>query len=374
MSRLRPQFVCMKRAASVGWTEPDSAKAIASASPRPYKHLMQILRFLLPLVLVIGPFYCLDHGAAYISLVIIFGVLPILDALIGAQPEWSEPVQANAGQRGLYRWMPWLIVPVLYALVAWGVWKAPSLTGWQVFWLSLSIGTATGGIGITTAHELGHRPQKAERFLSQLLLVLVGYGHFFVEHNRGHHARIGTRDDPATARRDETVYAFWLRSLWFSFAHAVHLERMRRDHQGQSVVHDRVWQLTLASIAFAMLAWMLGGWIGLALFLGQALMAVLLLETVNYLEHYGLTREKGQKVTHVHSWDCNAFLSNSFLFNLERHADHHAHPERPYEALRPTADSPQLPQGYTAMILLSLLPPLWRWVVHPRLDAYQGQA
>jgi alkane 1-monooxygenase len=233
--------------------------------------------------------------------------------------------------------------------------------------LAASVGTATGGIGITAAHEMGQRASVLDRALAQIGLALVGYGHFYIEHNRGHHVRVGTVDDPATARFGENVYAFWLRSLAGSFRHALKLEAMRRGHRGQGVLHDRVWQLTALSAGYAAAAWAFAGWAGLAFWVLQALIAVLLLETTNYLEHYGLRRERGQPVGPQHSWDSDQWLSNAFLFNLERHADHHAHPERPFEALRATPAAVQLPMGYAGMVVLAWLPPLWRAVMHPRL-------
>jgi alkane 1-monooxygenase len=139
-------------------------------------------------------------------------------------------------------------------------------------------------------------------------------------------------------------------------------------------LHDRVWLLTALSFVLAALSFAVSGRAGIVLFSIQALMAVLLLETVNYIEHYGLSRKKGERVNTSHSWDNDAWLSNAFLFNLQRHADHHAHPERPYEALRPTASSPQLPCGYSALVVLALCPPLWRAVMHPRLARYAASA
>jgi alkane 1-monooxygenase len=336
--------------------------------------MAQILRFSLSLLLISTPFSAWAlYGRTVDALVWSFVILPALDMLFRAKPAWSVARPVDSPTRPAFQWVTWVTVPSLYALVAWGVQLAPSLSTTQLVVLALSIGTATGGIGITVAHEMGHRAGRTDRTLSQVLLVLVAYGHFYVEHNRGHHARIGTREDPATARRNETVYAFWARSIFFSFAHALKLEAMRRQRLGLSVLHDRVWQLSALTVLPAAGSYAWAGAAGLAMFALQAAFAVLLLESTNYIEHYGLTRAKGEKVDDRHSWDCDNFFSNSFLFNLERHADHHAHPERPYESLRATATSPQLPTGYSGMILLSLVPPLWRAVMHPRIDAYQQQ-
>jgi alkane 1-monooxygenase len=335
---------------------------------------MNGLRFLLALLLIIGPWHWFQKGLPWMTLLLVYAVLPLLDALIGPRPSWSAPAASTNAQRSWVAWLPRVTVPGLYALVIWGVSVAPELSPAALLLLAASVGTATGGIGITAAHEMGHRPGRLDRGLAQIGLALVGYGHFYIEHNRGHHVRIGTRDDPATARFGENVYAFWVRSLHGSFAHALKLEVMRREHRGLSVLHDRVWQLTALSAAYAALACVLAGWAGLVFWVLQALIAVLLLETTNYLEHYGLTRERGHPVAHAHSWDGDQWLSNAFLFNLERHADHHAHPERPFEALRATPAAPQLPYGYATMVLLAWVPPLWRAVMHPRLAKVQTAA
>jgi alkane 1-monooxygenase len=225
---------------------------------------------------------------------------------------------------------------------------------------TLSVGLATGGAGITIAHELGHKRPALDRLLSRVLLVTVAYGHFTVEHNRGHHVRVATPEDPASARYGEAFWAFLPRTLAGSLAHAWALDR-------REVLWS--WAATLA-IAAALGA--AGGPLAVAFFIGQAAMAVTLLEAVNYIEHYGLARRRladgrYERPAARHAWDAYEWLSNSFLVHLQRHADHHLNPMRSYAALQPQADSPKLPMGYPGMVPLAFVPPLWFAVMNPRV-------
>jgi alkane 1-monooxygenase len=201
----------------------------------------------------------------------------------------------------------------------------------------------------------------------------VCYGHFFVEHVRGHHVRVATPDDPATAPRGMNVYRFIVRSVVGSLMHAWRLEALRLAQRGLSAWHRSNWVLTgsLMSAALGAMAAWLGGWSGLLLFALQAAVAVVLLEIINYIEHYGLQRHRieghYEPVREQHSWNADFIVSNWILFNLQLHSDHHAHMRRPYEQLRTVHDAPQLPAGYPAMVVLALVPPLWFAAMDPRL-------
>ena len=208
----------------------------------------------------------------------------------------------------------------------------------------------------------------------------MAYGHFFVEHNRGHHARVATPADPASARLGESFYAFLPRTLWGSLKSAWELEALRLRHRGLPVFGPANENLR-AWLATALLFGALGAGFGgpaLLFLVVQAFYGITLLEVVNYLEHYGLLRPIGPdgrpvRCTPEHSWNSNHRVSNLFLFHLQRHSDHHAHPARRYQALRHFAQSPQLPSGYAGMLLLAYLPPLWRRVMDRRvLKHYEG--
>jgi alkane 1-monooxygenase len=253
-------------------------------------------------------------------------------------------------------------VPLQLGLIGWGAWLvgSGSVTGVDAVLFTLSVGLATGGAGITIAHELGHKRPALDRLLSRALLVSVSYGHFTVEHNRGHHVRVATPEDPASARFGESYWAFLPRTLAGSLRHAWELDR--REVLGS-------WAATLALAAALGAAF---GPLAVAFFFGQSAMAVVLLEAVNYIEHYGLVRRKladgrYERPAAHHAWDAYERLSNSFLVNLQRHADHHLNPMRPYAALQPQRESPRLPMGYPGMVPLAFLPPLWFAVMNPRV-------
>jgi alkane 1-monooxygenase len=227
---------------------------------------------------------------------------------------------------------------------------------------------------------LGHRRTTLERRLCKLALAQTAYGHFFVEHNRGHHVRIATPEDAASARFGESLYLFTPRSVLGGVRSAWRLEGRRLAHNGrrQLSLHNDIlnaWLLTLGLFA-ALVAWFGIGvlpWLA-----GQAVIGFCLLETVNYLEHYGLRRQKlpdgrYERVNPTHSWNSNTVVMNIFLFHLQRHSDHHVNPQRRYQALRDADEAPQLPAGYGAMMVLAMIPPLWRRVMdHRVIDHYGG--
>jgi alkane 1-monooxygenase len=236
------------------------------------------------------------------------------------------------------------------------------------------------GVAINTAHELGHKRASSERWLSRVALAQTGYGHFFIEHNRGHHVRVATPEDPASARLGESFYAFWPRTVSGSLRSAWELEKARlarMDRGPWTIRNDALsaWAMTLA--LYGALALVFGP-VVLPYLAIQAVIGFSLLEVVNYLEHYGLLRgrrEDGryERTAPEHSWNSNNVASNVLLYHLQRHSDHHANPLRRYQALRHFDEAPQLPTGYAGMIVAAALPPVWRRVMdHRVLEHYGG--
>jgi len=324
------------------------------------RHLLLIAMLALP---VIG---FLSGASGKLSLLFLV-VVAIIDALVGTRPGAARPRAWPAARQAWFSLFLYAYAVLQVALLVWslGVIAAkPSIEG--ALWLGVSIGLITSGFGITIAHELGHRPGRFDRLLSQVLLITVCYGHFYVEHNRGHHARVGTPNDPASARLGESFYAFYLRSVIGGFAHAWRLEALRLEAKGQSAFSpaNRNVVYVAAQLALCAIAFGLAGVEGALFFLFQSVVAFTLLELVNYVEHYGLTRQRNadgryEAVQAHHSWNSDTWFGNALLINLQRHSDHHADSSRPYEALRSIDSAPQLPTGYAGMILLALLPPLW---------------
>ena len=320
-------------------------------------------RFLLALTTAAAPVVGHALGQYWHAFFVFWVVVPALDLLVGRSEAPSREAEMSRLERNpFFRFVLHAWVPLQLALVGWGAWLVGSggVTGFDAMLFTLSVGLATGGIGITIGHELGHKRAARDRLLSRVLLVTVSYGHFTVEHNRGHHVRVATREDPASARYGEAFWVFLPRTLIGSLAHAWQLDR--REVLG-------AWAATFAVAAALGAAF---GPLAVAFFFGQGAMAVTLLEAVNYIEHYGLERRKladgrYERPAPRHSWDAYHWLSNAFLVNLQRHADHHVNPMRPYAALQPQEDSPKLPMGYPGMVPLAFVPPLWFAVMNRRV-------
>jgi alkane 1-monooxygenase len=312
---------------------------------------------------------------------LVFVIFPALDILIGMDPtnppdsviKWLE------GDR-YYRWCTYLFLPIQYAglIFACWLWSSGKLSTIDDIGLALTVGMVSG-IAINTAHELGHKRESTERWLSRVALAQSGYGHFFIEHNRGHHVRVATPEDPASARFGESFYAFWPRTVGGSLRSAWRLERVRLARMGRSpwtLSNDSLGAWAMSVALFAALAIVFGPVVLPYLFL-QAVIGFSLLEVVNYLEHYGLLRQRREdgryeRIRPEHSWNSNNVASNVLLYHLQRHSDHHANPVRRYQALRHVDEAPQLPTGYAGMIVLAAVPPLWRRVMDRKLLAHYG--
>jgi alkane 1-monooxygenase len=307
--------------------------------------------------------------------------LPLLDRVFGE--DFSNPPEsavAQLDQDFFYRALVWAYVPLQFLGTVLGAWLATThaLPWFGLVALVLTVG-AINGIGIGTAHELGHKKETLDRWLSKIALAPSAYGHFFVEHNRGHHKRVATPEDPASARMGESFWAFLPRSVWGSLQSAWALERERLKLQGHSVWHLQnhnlqSWGMTLVLFG-ALMAWL--GMMVLPFLVVQAVYASSMLEVVNYVEHYGLLRQKDTSGRYVrcepeHSWNSNHLVGNLLLYQLQRHSDHHAHPSRRYQALRHFEAAPQLPAGYATMISVAYCPPLWFAWMDRRLMAHYG--
>lgn len=329
----------------------------------------------LPLLLLIGATATFALGGLWTWLLpaFVFGLVPLVELFWtgnGENPRHDDP---RASDPLLEGWLWLSVVLQVGALVAYLV-LAPQLSGWAIPGAVLSMGLCCGVFGLNVGHELGHRPGRAHRWGARILMGTSLYAHFLVEHNRGHHARVATDDDPASARRGDWVYGAWLRSIPGGLRSALALEARRlRRRQGlrrwleDEVVVGLVVELGLLGAVAALSP------VAALYWLGAALVGVLLLETVNYVEHYGLRRVpdtdgRPETVGHHHSWTADHPVGRVLLFELTRHADHHAHAERPYGMLRHHDDAPRLPTGYPAMILLALLPPVFLALMDRRLD------
>jgi alkane 1-monooxygenase len=312
----------------------------------------------------------------------IYTVIPFLDWIIGTDAS-NPPESAVAGleQDQYYRYIVYIAVAVQYVVFVWGMAMIADggLNGFEQLGLAVSVG-GVSGVSINTAHELGHKTNPFERWLAKVALAPVAYGHFFVEHNRGHHVRVATPPDPASARFGETFWEFLPRTVIGSLVSAWDIEKKRlaRSNQGPWTWQNdnlQAWAMTVVLYA-ALVAWL--GWIIVPFLVIQAVYGFSLLESVNYLEHYGLRRQqlpdgRYERCQPHHSWNSNHVVTNLFLYQLQRHSDHHAYPTRSYQSLRHFEDCPQLPSGYASMILVAYVPWLWFKVMDPKVVAhYRG--
>jgi alkane 1-monooxygenase len=315
--------------------------------------------------------------------VLVFGIFPLLDLIVGLDARNPpESVIKALEQDRYYRWCTYAYIPVQYAGLIFACWE------WAYGDLSVieSIGLAVtvamvSGVAINTAHELGHKRASIERWLSKVALAQSGYGHFFIEHNRGHHVRVATPEDPASSRLGESFYRFLPRTVIGSLRSAWELEGVRLRRLESSMWTPRndilsAWAMTV--VLFGALVAVFG-LVVLPYLLIQAVLGFSLLEVVNYLEHYGLLRQRREdgryeRTQPEHSWNSNNTASNVLLYHLQRHSDHHANPVRRYQALRHVEEAPQLPTGYAGMIVTAVIPPVWRRVMdHRVLEHYDGQ-
>jgi alkane 1-monooxygenase len=345
--------------------------------------------WLLGIIVPLSPFFAWFYwdltgvGAFwYIGPVLVFVVFPLLDIAIGLDAtNPPDSVLKFLEQDRYYRWCTYVFIPIQYAglIFACWMWASGDLSVVESIGLALTMGVV-GGIAINTAHELGHKRAGSERWLSRVALAQTGYGHFFIEHNRGHHVKVATPEDPASSRLGESFWAFLPRTVSGSLRSAWEIEGKRLDRleKPRFGIHNDVltaWAMTVALFAGLTLVF---GWVVLPYLLAQAVIGFSLLEVVNYLEHYGLLRQKKEdgryeRCRPEHSWNSNNVASNVLLYHLQRHSDHHANPTRRYQALRHVDEAPQLPTGYAGMIVLAWFPPLWRRVMDPiLLDHYEG--
>lgn len=343
---------------------------------RAFKYLIPFVLYLLAVIALTGRgIHC------WWILFFSFGVLPLAELLI--RPDGGNLSQAEeevAKKNFLYDLILYLVVPVQYFtlwLFLTGI-SSPDLTGWDMAGRILAMGILCGTFGINVAHELGHRVNPFEQFLAKCLLLTSLYMHFFIEHNRGHHKNVATPDDPSSARYRQPVYAFWIQTVsgtWLG-AWKIAIMESKKKNRAFPFFNNEMFLFQVIQLLFIIGIFYFYGLFTTACFLAVAAIGGLLLETVNYIEHYGLSRiqkEEGiyERVKPHHSWNSNHVFGRLMLFELSRHSDHHYLASRKYQVLRNLDESPQMPTGYPGMIILSLLPPVFFRVMDKQMRKYQ---
>jgi alkane 1-monooxygenase len=303
---------------------------------------------------------------------------PFLDWFMGEdESNPPERIVRELEDDRYYRILTYITVPLHFVSLIAAAWWAGTqdLSWWGYLVLAVTAGMASG-LGINTGHELGHKKTKLERWLAKIVLAVPFYGHFWIEHNKGHHRDVATPEDPASARMGESIYKFALREVPGAMKRGWHEEQVRLERKGRSVwsLDNEILQSYLISVALQVGLIIAFGWIMIPFLAIHNVLAWWQLTSANYIEHYGLLREKQdngryERCQPHHSWNSNHVYSNLLLFHLERHSDHHAHPTRRYQSLRHFEDLPQLPNGYFGMYLLAYVPWLWYRVMDRRVLA-----
>lgn len=317
--------------------------------------MKKLFAYSLPLAIPLISLAMIDLGSWWVlfGFVFCFVIHPLMDYFSGIDEDMADPT----GDLGTwFSAIIWFYVPLQFFFLVSTLWmtsfdtySVPELVG-----IILSVGAITGGLGITIAHELVHRRARWERGLGVALLAMVNYSHFRVEHVFGHHKHVSTPHDPATARKGETMFPFLVRSVIGSFQSAWKIEA-KRPWKKNRMYHYIAIAIILAGLVYAFF-----GVIPLIVYLGQSVVAFVTLEAINFIEHYGLERKEirpgvYEAVTEAHSWDSGARLTNWFLFNLGRHAHHHAEPTVPYQKLKVSRNANHLKYGYSTEILLAFV-------------------
>lgn len=347
--------------------------------------MLRDTKYLLAYILPLSGFAAVYLGGigSYLSIIIGFIIIPIIDSIT---PRSDKNFTAQEEQSKLSNYffdiLLYLNVPLLYALIGYFFYAVAnsSYETYEIVGLLMSIGLVIGTTGINVAHELGHRVTKFEQFLAKMLLLPALYLHFFIEHNRGHHKNVATDKDPASSRLNESIYAFWVRSTVYSWISAWNLEAdlLKKKSKPVFSLYNQMLRFQLMQLGYLLIVFFIGGLQLVFFTVAIAVFGFLMLESVNYIEHYGLRRRKlasgrYEKVLPIHSWNSDHELGRIMLYELTRHSDHHYKATRKYQVLRHFEESPQLPQGYPGSILMAMVPPLWFKVMNKRVAEHQNK-
>lgn len=336
-------------------------------------------KYLVGYLVPLSAFVAIIHAGvlSFLTPIIGFVILPTLEIwFTGTDVNRDKENEQKAKASRFFDYMLYLNVPIQFALVILYLFRITGggLATWEMIGITSSLGMCCGVLGINVAHELGHRRKTYEQIMAKMLLSTSLYMHFYIEHNRGHHKNVSTDLDPASAKYGESIYHFIPRSIFGAYFSAWNLENSRLRKAGQAVLSFKNEMVRFHIIELSMLAaiYLLFGWVALVGFIGAAFGGYMLLESVNYIEHYGLRRKElspgvYEKCMPWHSWNSNHTFGRIMLYDLTRHSDHHYLAGRKYQVLRHFDDSPQMRMGYPGAILLAYIPPLWFHIMHKEI-------
>ena len=342
---------------------------------RPFRYLSPFFIFILA---IIG--FKSQGIFCWLVPIYIFFLIPILELIM-------KPVDENVGEEvedqirndKFYDWILYVVVLLQYGCLYLFLSNISQSSGFDLMGQIISMGILCGTFGINVGHELGHRKSVFEQFLAMLLLLTSLYTHFFIEHNKGHHAHVATEEDPSSAILGQSIYSFWPQTVFGTYFKAwkINLAELKKRGLGFFSFQNEMLLFTCAQLISIAIIGFYFGFNTLSFFLVSATIGALLLETVNYIEHYGLKRKRNpngnfERVLPKHSWNSNHLLGRLMLFELSRHSDHHYFASRTYQILRHHDDAPQMPTGYPGMIVLALFPPIWFRVMNRQIKKYES--
>jgi alkane 1-monooxygenase len=347
---------------------------------------VRAFKYIIPFIFFLGAIRSFNSTGwvIWIPMIIAWVAIPLLELLLKPnRVNMTAAEEEMAKKNKVFDWLLYAIVILqflaLYEFLD-GI-KTNELSWYDTLGRIWVMGLLCGTFGINVGHELGHRINKFEQTLAKALLLSSLYMHFFTEHNKGHHKRVATPEDPSSARYGETVYTFYFRTIIFSYISAWHIGNDETRKKGRPVfsLYNEMVQFHLIQAVFLTLIYFVFGAWALLYFVAAAFIGILLLETVNYIEHYGLQRKstgdgRYERAMPAHSWNSDHILGRILLFELSRHSDHHYMASRKYQVLRHHDDAPQMPTGYPGMMLLSLIPPAWFYVMNKRIKSMQLSA
>ncbi len=346
---------------------------------------IRIFKYLSPFLIYYGAIvsFLTTGFVVWLPLVYSWIIIPVLELILRVdESNMTEAEEELARKNKWYDYFLWMIVPFQFVAMGFFFYSVSSVDQpWiDLIGKTLVMGQLCGVLGINVGHELGHRVNKFEQFLAKTLLLTSLYMHFFIEHNKGHHKRVATPEDPSSARYGEMLYSFFFRSIVFSYISAWKIASGETRKKGHRIfsIHNEMLRFQVIQLLFVALIIVLFGWLPAILFCIAAFQGILLLETVNYIEHYGLQRKavdegKYERAMPEHSWNSNHVIGRVMLFELSRHSDHHYLASRKYQVLRHHEDSPQMPTGYPGMMLLATVPPAWFYVMNNRVKKYRPE-
>ncbi|MBC3845761.1 alkane 1-monooxygenase [Winogradskyella echinorum] len=339
------------------------------------KDLKYLAAFSIPLVCFLGLFY--KGYWLWATPVFSFVCIPILELVFPVDTNNIKPDEADSKLKlKLFDWLLYFNLPIVFGLLIFGlnIVSNNTLQTYEFIGMVFSVGIVLGVNGINVAHELGHRQTTNERYLGKALLLPSLYMHFYIEHNFGHHLHAATPEDPATARYNQSVYSFWITSTVRQYLKAwkIQLSLLKNNNKSfLSVKNDMFW-FAVIQVSYLAAIMLFFGVTAFIFAILAAIVGFVLLETVNYIEHYGLLRLKTksgryERVKEIHSWNSNHVIGRIVLYELTRHSDHHYKSSKKYQVLDCHEESPQMPFGYPTSMVLAMIPPLWFKIMNKRV-------